>query len=96
MKKNNETSLQDAMKAMLREYSLEPQVHETHIKVLWEKLMGTTISTYTSQISVRKNILYLTILSAPLKHELSFAKEKIMKLINEELGEAYLKDVVIR
>jgi hypothetical protein len=40
--------------------------------------------------------LYLTILSAPLKHELSYAKDKIRDLINEELGESYIQDVVIR
>jgi hypothetical protein len=58
--------------------------------------MGKTISTYTSQITVRKGVLYLTILSAPLKHELSYAKDKIRDLINEELGESYIQDVVIR
>lgn len=84
------------MQAMLREYRLEPRLNETRVKTLWAKLMGKTISTYTANISVRKNVLYLTILSAPLKHELSYAKDKIRDLINEEMGEEYVKDVVIR
>lgn len=84
------------MKEMIREYRLGPQLNETRIKTLWHERMGKTISTYTSNIQVRKNVLYLTILSAPLKHELSFAKEKILSLLNEELGEDYLKEVVIR
>lgn len=96
MKKKNDISLQEAMQDMLRQYRLEPQLNETRIKMLWEKLMGKTISTYTSNISLRKNTLYLTILSAPLKHELSFAKEKIKTLLNEEMGEEVIKDVVIR
>ena len=96
MKKKNDVSLQEAMKDMLREYRLTPQLNETRIKMLWEKLMGKTISTYTSNIQVRKNVLYLTILSAPLKHELSFGKEKIRSLLNDELGEEYIKEVVIR
>lgn len=84
------------MQNMLREYRLAPQLNETRVKMLWEKLMGKTISTYTSNISVRKNVLYLTILSAPLKHELSYGKEKIKTLLNEELGEEFIKEVVIR
>ena len=96
MKKKNDLSLQEAMQDMLREYKLTPQLNETRVKMLWEKLMGKTISTYTSNISVRKNVLYLTILSAPLKHELSFGKEKIKSLLNEEMGEEYIKEVVIR
>ena len=81
---------------MIRKYRLEPQLQETRIKMLWEKLMGKTISTYTSNIRLRKNVLYLTILSAPLKHELSFGKEKIKSLLNDEMGEELIKDVVIR
>lgn len=96
MKKKNDLSLQEAMKDMLREYRLTPQLNEARVKSLWEKLMGKTISTYTSAIQVRKNVLYLTILSAPLKQELSYGKDKIKALLNEELGEEYIKEVVIR
>ncbi|MFN0016149.1 MAG: DUF721 domain-containing protein [Saprospiraceae bacterium] len=96
MKKKNDISLQEAMQAMLQEYRLEPRLNETRVKMLWEKLMGKTISTYTSNIQVRKNVLYLTILSAPLKHELSFAKDKIKDLLNDEMGQEFVKDVVIR
>ncbi len=84
------------MKGMLEEYRLKPRFDETRVKMLWEKLMGKTIATYTSNISVKKNVLHLTILSAPLKHELSYAKDKIKSLLNEEMGEDYIKDVIIR
>jgi len=96
MKKKNDQSLQEALQQMLQQYRLTPQLNESRVKMLWEKLMGKTISTYTSNIQVRKNVLYLTILSAPLKHELSYGKEKIRTLLNDELGEEFIKEVVIR
>ncbi len=96
MKKKNDLSLQETMQDMLKEYRLKPQYDETRVRALWEKLMGKTIATYTANISVKKNVLHLTILSAPLKHELSYAKDKIKNLLNEEMGEEYIKDVVIR
>lgn len=96
MKKKNDLSLQDAMKDMIQELRIGPQLSETRVKSLWEELMGKTISTYTSNISVRKNVLYLTIVSAPLKQELSYAKDKIKLRLNEELGEEFIKEVVIR
>ncbi len=96
MKKKNDLSLQEAMQDMLKEYRLKPQFDEARIKSLWEKIMGKTVATYTSNIAVRKHVLYLTILSAPLKHELSYAREKIKTRLNEEMGEEYIKDVVIR
>jgi hypothetical protein len=96
MKKKNDVTLAEALQLMLQEYRLQPQMQETRIKMLWEKLMGQTIATYTGDISVRKNVLYVTIYSAPLKNELLFGKSKIAELINKELGEQYIRDVVIR
>lgn len=96
MIKKNESTIQEALKDMLQEFRLAPQLNEARVKTLWEQLMGKTISTYTSNITVRKNVLYLTILSAPLKHELSYAKDKIRTMLNDELGEEFIKEVVIR
>ena len=96
MRKKNDQSISEALVDMIQEYKLGPQLNESRVKSLWSELMGKTISTYTSNISVRKNVLYLTILSAPLKHELSYAKDKIRELLNGELGEDFIKEVVIR
>jgi hypothetical protein len=34
--------------------------------------------------------------SAALRQELSFGRDKILKMINQELGEQYLEEVIIR
>jgi Dna[CI] antecedent, DciA len=94
--RKNDFSLAEALQMMLREYRLKPQLDETKLRMVWERVMGKTIATYTAHISVRKNVLHLTILSAPLKHELSYAKDKICILVNEAMGDGYIKDVVIR
>lgn len=96
MKKKNDLTLREALQDMLHELHLESKLTETRVKMHWEKTMGKTIATYTSDIQLRKNVLYLTILSAPLKQELSFAREKIRALLNEEMGEEVVKEVVIR
>lgn len=96
MKQKNDYSLAEAMQAMLKEYRLGSQLNEMRVKTLWADLMGKTINTYTSQIAVRKGVLYISILSAPLRHELSYGKDKIRDLLNAELGEEYIKEVVIR
>lgn len=95
MKKRNDLTLGEAMKAMIKEYQLGNRLNETRVKAIWRERMGKTINTYTSDISVRKNVLYISILSAPLKHELSYAKEKIRTMMNEALEEEYIREVVI-
>jgi len=96
MKKHNDQKLDEVLKDMVSSYKLKPKLHQTKIRQLWADLLGPSISKHTRHLSIRGKVLYITIDSAPLKQELHFGKEKICNLLNEELGEEYLKDVVIR
>ena len=95
MKRHNDQKIGEALKDMLQKYRLNSKFNQTKIKSLWETLMGPSISAYTKDIVVRRNKLFVTIESAPLKQELSLGKEKIRNIINEELGEEFIKEVVI-
>lgn len=94
--KHNETDLKTAIKAMLDYYKLQGRYQQTKLKQLWPTLMGPSIAQYTTDIKIYRNVFYVTLSSAPLRQELSMGKEKIKDLLNEELGEDYLKEVVIR
>lgn len=93
---SNQVSLKDALKEMLEVYRLKAKLNQTKINAVWIKLMGTSINKYTREIKLRRNKLYITIESASLRQELSYGKEKIIKIINDELGENYIEDVIIR
>ena len=95
MKKTNDQPIKDVLKAMVDHYRLKGKLNQSRIRQIWQKLMGKTINTYTSDIKIIKNTLYISILSASLKQELSYDKEKIKRIVNEELGEAYIEKVVI-
>lgn len=96
MSNHNQTKLGDAIKAMLDYYKLKGKYQQTRIKQLWAKLMGPAISQYTTDLKVYRKKLYVQLSSAPLKQELSMGTDRIRRLINEELGEDYLEEVIIR
>ena len=60
----------------------------TNAKVvqIWSKLMGENIERYTDKIIVRNKTLTISLSSAPLREELTYGKEKIIRMINEETG----------
>ncbi len=95
-KHNNETTLKEALKAMIDHYRLKGKLNQNRIKSLWTQLMGPSISGYTKDIRLYKNKLFITIDSASLRQELSYGREKIKKMLNEELGEEYIEEVIIR
>ncbi|HEY0677443.1 MAG TPA: DUF721 domain-containing protein [Chitinophagaceae bacterium] len=91
-----EFSMKDALKHFLNQSRLKGDVQALQIEEVWEKLMGKTISKYTESIKIIHHTLYITTTVAPLKQELVYQKENIIKRVNEALGENTVKDVVIK
>lgn len=89
-------TLGDLLKRMVEVYKLKGKLNEARLRSAWANLMGASIAKHTDSLSLHQDRLFLRITSAPLRQELSFAKDKIIRLMNEELGEDYIKDVIIR
>lgn len=75
---------------------MKPRLMEVRIQDNWEQLMGKTIARYTQSIQLIDHKLIVTTTVAPLKQELTYSKDKIIKLVNEMLGESIVKEVMIR
>ena len=95
MKKTNDQPLSEVLQQMVHVFRLKPNLYKTKIENLWAERMGKSIATYTRDIKIKDNVLFVTIESASLRNELHFGREKIRAMFNEELGEDFLKEVVI-
>lgn len=95
-RKHEEQPIKDVIKEMWASYHLDNKINDTKVVACWEKLMGKGIAAHTKYLYVRKGTLFLHLDSAPLRNELFFAKEKLIKLLNNELGQEHIKEVVIR
>jgi predicted nucleic acid-binding Zn ribbon protein len=91
-----EYSLGDAMKYFLNHSRLKGSIQALQIEDVWEQIMGKTIAKYTDKIQIQGKTLYITTSMAPLKQELLYQKDNILKRVNETLGENVIKDVVIQ
>ena len=58
--------------------------------------MGKNVNSYTNEIVLKKNTLYVNLNSSVLRQELSFGKQKIIDLLNKELGKTVIKKIVLR
>lgn len=91
-----EYSLGDALKYFLNHSKLKGYIQALQIEDVWEQIMGKTIAKYTDKIHIQNKVLYITTSMAPLKQELLYQKDNIIKRVNETLGENAVKDVVIQ
>ena len=93
---DNEETLGSGITRLLKAYGLEEGYYAAAVVTHWEKMMGPAIARRTQSIKIEKGVLIVKIESAPLRHELSYSKDKIMTTINNELGVPIIKSVELR
>ena len=95
-KRQNEFhSIQDLMKDVIKENKLTKGMPQLSVKEAWAKLMGTGIVSHTQNIELNGKTLVVNLKSSVLREELSYGKEKIIKMMNEELGEKLISKILL-
>jgi hypothetical protein len=89
-------SVGDALKEFIQANRLEKGLDKVNAKEAWDNVMGNAISKYTTAIRLDGDTLTVQLSSSVLREELSYGKEKIIALLNEELGKDLIKKLVLR
>ena len=73
--------------------TLSDGIDTARIQENWSSIMGENISAYTKEVSLQQDVLIVKLSSSVLRQELSYGKEKIVKMINKSLGEDKIQDI---
>jgi len=95
MRRSKGQPIGEVIKELLKNYDITSKFNEAHVITSWDKLMGPSVTKYTVKIEVEKRILFVKLSNAALKQELSYARQKIKKMLNDDVGEEVLLDVRI-
>lgn len=97
MARNEEKKIGDLLKNMIKkDKHLEQKVLTQKLQDAWNKISGPMINKYTYSIFYNDHKLYVKLTSSVLRHELSMGKQKLIRNLNEELGEELVKDVILK
>lgn len=92
----SEVSMAEALQQFLKKSKLKTGLQALQIEDVWERIMGKTVAKYTEKLQIVGSTLFVSTTVAPLKNELLYQKEKIIEMVNAELGEKVIKEVVVR
>ncbi len=93
---NEESPIGDVLKQFIHENRLQSGIDKIDVRDAWKNLMGNGVNNYTTEILLKGTTLYVALSSAVLREELSYGKEKIIKMINEELRKDIVMDLIFR
>lgn len=96
MRKKNTELLSDVIKQVLKQHHLDKPLYEKRLIDAWPMVLGENIMKYTSDLSIRNRVLYVSLTSSVLRHDLFISKEEILKSLNKQVGVDVIVDIVFR
>ena len=93
---NNDSPIGDILNKIIQTNKLQSGMDQIDVKEAWANLMGNGVNSYTQNVVLRGNTLYVELTSSVLREELSHGKSKIIRMINEELRRDVVTNVVLR
>lgn len=94
-RENDSLSVKDLMASFIKENNLSKGMQKLEIEEAWAKLMGQGVVSYTIKIQLQNKTLVVALSSSVLREELSYGKEKIIKMLNEEMGDKLITKLML-
>lgn len=94
-RENDSFSIQDLMQSFIKENNLSKGMQKIKVEETWGKMMGPGIASHTTSVKLQNKTLVIQLNSSVLREELSYGKEKIIKMMNEELGDEIISKLML-
>ena len=94
-RENDSFSIQDLMKSFIKENNLSKGMQKIKVEETWIKMMGPGVATHTTSVKLQNKTLIIQLKSSVLREELSYGKDKIIRMLNEELGDNLITKLIL-
>ena len=59
-------------------------------------MLGSNIMQYTSDLSIKRKVLYVSLNSSVLRHDLFLSREEIKNSLNKQVGAEVIVDIIFK
>jgi predicted nucleic acid-binding Zn ribbon protein len=96
MRKRNTESLREIIGQVLKNNHVDKKLNDKHLLDAWPKILGENIKQYTTELQIKNRVLYVTLSSSVLRHDLFLSREEIKNSLNREVGAEVIKEIIFR
>lgn len=94
-RENDSFLMKDLLKLFIKENNLSKGMQKIKIEETWAKLMGQGVASYTTSVKLQNSTLIVHLSSSVLREELTYGKDKIIKMMNEEMGDNLISKIIL-
>ena len=96
MKRNNTEQIGDVLRQFLRQQGLETPLNEYRLVDAWKDVVGPFITRYTTNLFIKKQVLYVSLSSSVIRQELMMGREMLIRNLNAQVGSQVIVNIVFR
>ena len=96
MKRNNAEPIGKLIQSYLRQESLESPLNAHRLINARSEVLGPTIVSYTRDLFIKNQVLYVHLTSAALRQELMMGRELLVRNLNAHVGAQVITNIVFR
>lgn len=93
MFKRDVIQIKDLILRNLRAQGLETPLLQKRLMDAWPTVMGEAIASYTGNLFIRNQTLFVHLTSPALRADLSMQRTEIVKKLNASVGEQVIADI---
>ena len=80
----------------MRQEGLESPLNEYRLIQGWKEVLGPGIASYTNNLFIRNQTLYVHLTSSVLRQELMMKREQIIKNLNQHVGAQVIVNIIFQ
>lgn len=96
MRKKNTELLSEVIRQVLRQNNLDKPLNEKRLIDAWPLVLGANIVQYTSELIIKNRVLYVSLNSSVLRHDLFMSRDEIKNSLNKQVGVDVIIDIIFR
>lgn len=96
MGKSSEKKITDILKNIMDDNGLANELKERNVLSHWADVVGATVANRTTEIYINKKVLFVSVNSSVLRHELLLQKQHLLNRLNESAGDLVINDIVLK
>lgn len=96
MKKKNAEHIGAILRIYLRQESIEGPLNEQRLINAWPEVLGPGMASYTTQLYIKNQTLYVHLTSAALRQELMMSRDMLVKSLNQRVGASVITNIIFR
>lgn len=96
MKRGSMKSISELVRETCREEGIETPLNEFRLVEAWKVVLGSGVQAYTKDLFIRNQVLYVTLTSSVLRHELMMNRRSLVQRLNAHVKSQVITNIIFR